>query len=201
MGAYGLSPPVRGKPGAVQSPAALLGSIPARAGETMSYSAIMSLKGVYPRPCGGNWLASSPLLISKGLSPPVRGKRGYPHSLGPFPGSIPARAGETSPTATRRSRGRVYPRPCGGNAGGSVLSLLGPGLSPPVRGKHQSGRENRLGDGSIPARAGETRAVQSAGRPAAVYPRPCGGNRGVCQPSLAGVGLSPPVRGKQYRMT
>ena len=52
-------------------------------------------------------------------------------------------------------------------------------------------------EGSIPACAGETRD-DAVGRPAAeVYPRVCGGNRGILTQVTAVAGLSPRVRGKR----
>ena len=71
----GLSPPVRGKPGELVAVERCRGSIPARAGETTERSDQTRRPWVYPRPCGGNFLAKGCRQHQVGLSPPVRGKR------------------------------------------------------------------------------------------------------------------------------
>ena len=112
-------------------------------------------------------------------------------------GSIPARAGETLRHPPGKHHFEVYPRPCGGNADRRQPHFPAAGLSPPVRGKpHQSAPAGR-GQGSIPARAGETSLAMSYGGPSPVYPRPCGGNTLWLIPRVLRTGLSPPVRGKR----
>ena len=131
----GLSPPVRGKQGGRARADSQVGSIPARAGETAFALDRPSAGWVYPRPCGGNddtpalgaYLmvyprpcgGNSPRRTRPdfvwGLSPPVRGKHLPMLAAVKQLGSIPARAGETRPTITRRLQAGVYPRPCGGN--------------------------------------------------------------------------------------
>ena len=116
----GLSPPVRGKHGPGSSPMWILGSIPARAGETTTKAggdhlpkvyprpcggnAIIAAgqvgQGVYPRPCGGNDENLERRMEQAGLSPPVRGKLSNQRRDFLHRGSIPARAGETLPVAS-----------------------------------------------------------------------------------------------------
>ena len=112
----GLSPRVRGKLSAFPLSGRNRRSIPACAGETHCPAGIGLPCAVYPRVCGGNATPIAIALNDNGLSPRVRGKRcgnSYP-SAGR--GSIPACAGETEFPLSTLSRGKVYPRVCGGNA-------------------------------------------------------------------------------------
>ncbi len=92
----GLSPRVRGSPSGLDQPSVYVRSIPACAGEPQAPSASRSLKGVYPRVCGGAFGSDSGIHRSSGLSPRVRGS---PHRSRVFANlvrSIPACAGEPS---------------------------------------------------------------------------------------------------------
>ena len=90
----GLSPPVRGNRYPVERPQHPHGSIPACAGEPLSWMHQSRQAQVYPRPCGGTTQYFCIVIPLWGLSPPVRGNRraGWrrPCSIR----SIPARAGE-----------------------------------------------------------------------------------------------------------
>ena len=91
---WGLSPRVRGnRPQRAVRPDGCR-SIPACAGEPLSPALLDYTEEVYPRVCGGTmgWLL--PTELSPGLSPRVRGNRGYRHSPGQHRRSIPACAGE-----------------------------------------------------------------------------------------------------------
>ena len=72
----GLSPRVRGNPGATALPCAPRGSIPARAGEPASRSASNCCRRVYPRACGGTLHVMTKTRLREGLSPRVRGNPG-----------------------------------------------------------------------------------------------------------------------------
>ncbi len=191
----GLSPPVRGNPGGWRGPAAVLGSIPARAGEPHDAPLGLSRLRVYPRPCGGTAFARASNPVSGGLSPPVRGNLEELLAHCVERGSIPARAGEPCCAAPVPPNFRVYPRPCGGTVERLGQRIGIEGLSPPVRGNpaHFLGWDACLR--SIPARAGEPAAERSVGRLQAVYPRPCGGTMFVDAGQPWREGLSPPVRG------
>ena len=92
-----------------------LRSIPARAGETLSFCAIRGLYKVYPRTGGGN--RAAPLLFCslRGLSPHGRGKLICCWRRSGRRRSIPARAGETKEMPEIRETDWVYPRTGGGN--------------------------------------------------------------------------------------
>ena len=117
-----------------------------------------------------------------------------------IPGSIPACAGEPFGQEPIPPGFEVYPRVCGGTTGiRPALNVL-TGLSPRVRGNlpdELAGVE--LGDGSIPACAGEPDMFGRFHAVLTVYPRVCGG---TCPNALTGrspYGLSPRVRGNLPR--
>ena len=150
----GLSPPVRGIRSACEGAATRIGSIPARAGNPAHARRSGPGAGVYPRPCGESVARASGSPHGQGLSPPVRGIRRRQAGAAESVGSIPARAGNPTPTCSRRSARRVYPRPCGESVTWHDRSETQNGLSPPVRGIRRPASGGGGTDGSIPARAG-----------------------------------------------
>ena len=131
---WGLSPHVRGNPGAGAWADGGGGSIPARAGEPRLHGSSRSAWRVYPRTCGGTCWKLSPATTSTGLSPHVRGNRTATACSGGSTGSIPARAGEPDTPAPRSRACRVYPRTCGGTWTPHEPRPGCQGLSPHVRG-------------------------------------------------------------------
>ena len=130
----GLSPRVRGNRTCAALACTAQRSIPARAGEPMVELRMSHLTWVYPRACGGTILEPVGADQAGGLSPRVRGKQGVQHMDTHPIRSIPARAGEPSPTVTLRSRRSVYPRACGGTYQHRATGINAIGLSPRVRG-------------------------------------------------------------------
>ena len=111
----GLSPHGRGKRDRRHMRSTLIGSIPARAGETIEDKRRWTMNRVYPRTGGGNFLRLRQTRTRTGLSPHGRGKQ-QPYSLDrQQAGSIPARAGETISSGARPDYQGVYPRTGGGN--------------------------------------------------------------------------------------
>ena len=92
----GLSPRGRGKQAFVDARRAVVGSIPAWAGETAGVVSHRHRYEVYPRVGGGNADASESRPTSKGLSPRGRGKPQGCDAPTAAKRSIPAWAGETS---------------------------------------------------------------------------------------------------------
>ena len=131
----GLSPRGRGKhrPGAGR--AALIGSIPAWAGETHPAGGWGVELGVYPRVGGGNGIILLSLAPVEGLSPRGRGKRAFLDAHGAPVGSIPAWAGETLTFSAGLDSTVVYPRVGGGNPDFQCGPGFYCGLSPRGRGK------------------------------------------------------------------
>ena len=133
--AGGLSPQVRGNRRGARRRGVGAGSIPAGAGEPCSGTPTASSPGVYPRRCGGTLTPEEAAARYQGLSPQVRGNREhFPWSCETYR-SIPAGAGEPGTGRTGGRSARVYPRRCGGTH------------RPPLAGD--------VGEGSIPAGAGE----------------------------------------------
>ena len=110
----GLSPRVRGNRKPCAKKGAALGSIPACAGEPAGAFREFRHTGVYPRVCGGTYQAQWMKDQREGLSPRVRGNRGWMGGRLMWSGSIPACAGEPGPASRPVRPGRVYPRVCGG---------------------------------------------------------------------------------------
>ena len=171
----GLSPRVRGNPDASIAPAPDRRSIPACAGEPKNLKGRPVFAMVYPRVCGGTRKNYETGYDAGGLSPRVRGnQRPSPPRLR-CKGSIPACAGEPVQSANRILVGQVYPRVCGGTGAVALRQRRAHGLSPRVRGNRVVQRSAAYQVGSIPACAGEPRAVGIAVNHCAVYPRVCGG--------------------------
>ena len=172
----GLSPRVRGKRRHSRRVAAGGRSIPACAGEAVPLSRSGGRRRVYPRVCGGSRPARRAGWCRRGLSPRVRGKRGWRCRWRGCPWSIPACAGE-APAGSRGGRWRrVYPRVCGGSGIDAGDALGGGGLSPRVRGKRKDAARPVGRCRSIPACAGEATGRTNPDKPAEVYPRVCGGS-------------------------
>ena len=94
IGDMGLSPLARGNLYQIGLGAALLGPIPARAGEPMTMRGSSVLLGAYPRSRGGTSMNWQSTLSYRGLSPLARGNRRGQACSPSSPGPIPARAGE-----------------------------------------------------------------------------------------------------------
>ena len=151
----GLSPHVRGNLGRGVDRDIVDGSIPARAGEPRPAGWSKASRRVYPRTCGGTPEESAPEVHKMGLSPHVRGNRSVVSVTPRYGGSIPARAGEPRCTGRTRPATWVYPRTCGGTTLEILCRHDNRGLSPHVRGNRGQRPEDRVSEGSIPARAGE----------------------------------------------
>ena len=173
--AMGLSPRVRGNLSRAAAYHVNRGSIPACAGEPLSFVTRPPTLTVYPRVCGGTSCFPLRRMASRGLSPRVRGNPWLRSSPAPPQGSIPACAGEPAQAAGRQTMTGVYPRVCGGTLEQDTAYLQARGLSPRVRGNRRAGYGASIGTRSIPACAGEPGYGHVADRNAGVYPRVCGG--------------------------
>ena len=171
----GPSPRVRGsRPAGVRRrlPA---GSIPACAGEPRTRCRCSSPGRVHPRVCGGATQEQTASPSPDGPSPRVRGSRGGASDVHAELGSIPACAGEPLPLACTKSRKGVHPRVCGGAGPMPSLRASARGPSPRVRGSQRGPGRVELGEGSIPACAGEPRPRRPWRSRCRVHPRVCGG--------------------------
>ena len=113
--------------------------------------------------------------------------------------SIPACAGEPAPPVPSSTSIPVYPRLCGGTNSAKSASIFRSGLSPPVRGNLVLVWRTPVGEGSIPACAGEPYIGMCAILTPEVYPRLCGGTGTAPDGQHWWEGLSPPVRGNLLR--
>ena len=191
----GLSPRVRGSLERRDQRTRRSGSIPACAGEPRGRRTGRSLTRVYPRVCGGARIGPVRVYLKQGLSPRVRGSPEQMQLLDHVAGSIPACAGEPwSQRQPSRARG-VYPRVCGGASSVVRGVTASTGLSPRVRGSPDADHAGDVGQGSIPACAGEPRTRPAYWRSSRVYPRVCGGALALAGGQPADQGLSPRVRG------
>ncbi|KPQ08598.1 MAG: hypothetical protein HLUCCA12_01930 [Rhodobacteraceae bacterium HLUCCA12] len=110
----GLSPRMRGNQPRERRRYRRIGSIPADAGEPIWNSQYALVWRVYPRGCGGTRSRAWRDLVSRGLSPRMRGNHENIFEDGTVTGSIPADAGEPWCRSCPASKHRVYPRGCGG---------------------------------------------------------------------------------------
>ena len=191
----GLSPRVRGNPGARHGGAGAVGSIPACAGEPSGGICAVVICAVYPRVCGGTAAIVIGLGAAAGLSPRVRGNLVDSPFSSRWPRSIPACAGEPSEAPTATAGGWVYPRVCGGTPTFGSARDSQRGLSPRVRGNPPAPAPLSPAARSIPACAGEPRRQCQVVRVGAVYPRVCGGTTTTIPTPNRRRGLSPRVRG------
>ena len=172
----GLSPRVRGKRIGPGEAPVVAGSIPACAGEAGKAGVEVCRVRVYPRVCGGSAWAAMMIRGVQGLSPRVRGKRGFRRRGHNWGRSIPACAGEARRVAFGNVPLTVYPRVCGGSQPRIVVLPTPYGLSPRVRGKLRRVELHGAAAGSIPACAGEAAWPWYSSESGRVYPRVCGGS-------------------------
>ena len=130
----GLSPRMRGNPCSPETRRPLCRSIPAYAGEPDYTAPAFPNVAVYPRVCGGTYVASGSVRETNGLSPRMRGNRGAGGAGDCAGGSIPAYAGEPRYARRLRTLSGVYPRVCGGTEVPSLRREVPSGLSPRMRG-------------------------------------------------------------------
>ena len=175
--AVGLSPRLRGNLRSGDDRGHLRGSIPALAGEPGTGRRTPRPSRVYPRACGGTSKMAETPLSTRGLSPRLRGNRRRRTPAGGSSGSIPALAGEPSPTSGDRDAVRVYPRACGGTPRPRRQSARGAGLSPRLRGnrRESKGRPAVPDVPDVPVRNGDRvrpyrRAGNELGPPYPMYP-------------------------------
>ena len=135
VGAVGSSPLTRGKlQGAKDS---WLGNrlIPAHAGKTGAGSPPTSDRRAHPRSRGENDAQPRSDAKAGGSSPLTRGKRRAQHKKGPRRGLIPAHAGKTSRSPSRRPPTEAHPRSRGENSSPPWRRRTCTGSSPLTRGK------------------------------------------------------------------
>ena len=146
----GLSPRMRGNRPQARVLVSQGRSIPAYAGEPGCRCCSGGRQEVYPRVCGGTPLPPGPGNPTGGLSPRMRGNQGRHVATGTNLGSIPAYAGEPCSHQTIIAVRKVYPRVCGGTSSRRRAGYGMDGLSPRMRGNHDTGKGDGCQVGSIP---------------------------------------------------
>ena len=192
----GSSPRVRGKHDLHHLRCNPNGLIPARAGKTDSPGPSGWFCWAHPRACGENKHNRYQSIPHAGSSPRVRGKRDAGRHVAAPRRLIPARAGKTTSSSTRRRVSTAHPRACGENFR-LICSLFFPtGSSPRVRGKLLTLPVTNRFRGLIPARAGKTCNQVGIKQQPRAHPRACGENRHCVSQLTPALGSSPRVRGK-----
>ena len=130
--------------------------IPADAGSTSLPHRYADCKRDHPRGCGEHNSYGSPVEMTVGSSPRMRGAPGAAPSTMPRPRIIPADAGSTpSPTGVWACPWD-HPRGCGEHPTAAYTDGPAGGSSPRMRGAPVSLRDNSYTQGIIPADAGST---------------------------------------------
>ena len=169
--------------------------IPARAGNTARPRCPAETRPVHPRSRGEHRLQASDWTARAGSSPLARGTR-RPHRRGRAPGRfIPARAGNTGPSATGDRMRPVHPRSRGEHPATPPASLAETGSSPLARGTLSRFAYEARPTRFIPARAGNTARGLCVECSTPVHPRSRGEHRPELDVTGLAVGSSPLARG------
>ena len=198
--AEGSSPLARGT---LKSPSRVnvsLGLIPARAGNTRPSSSPSQPSRAHPRSRGEHRKCQAATDATLGSSPLARGTLIQLYRGVVNVGLIPARAGNTAPSSTRRSPQRAHPRSRGEHTLCSRCRSITPGSSPLAR-----GTPDRLSlllemPGLIPARAGNTLSSSARRLFRRAHPRSRGEHAVECGVDGLYLGSSPLARGTPQLM-
>ena len=172
-----------------------VGIIPAYAGSTPCSPGTAGAARDHPRVCGEHRLGCVPAAPPTGSSPRMRGAHVHVcmHLAGA--GIIPAYAGSTVWSATRRSSAWDHPRVCGEHCGELTLVERVLGSSPRMRGALSSAGSVAVVAGIIPAYAGSTAWRLHVLRQRWDHPRVCGEHWTVDLGDVPAIGSSPRMRG------
>ena len=171
------------------------GTIPAGAGTPVRLVGRTGWNRDYPRGCGDTSSMIGCTQSASGLSPRVRGHRGYRPEMEQGFGTIPAGAGTPRRLRPGPELTWDYPRGCGDTSSSTRTRPSPRGLSPRVRGHRIEPARKRNKIGTIPAGAGTPTGHDSSSRSAGDYPRGCGDTTRPRFAPTTATGLSPRVRG------
>ena len=178
-----------------------MGSIPARAEQTLPPSLLNANHQGLSRSRGGTAIMASGVMYAYGLSPLARGNHVRVNGDCLILGPIPARAGEPNSGVGCTALAGAYPRSRGGTSVSLRSSFCATGLSPLARGNRWRRQCRCSAYGPIPARAGEPAQVDKAHECIWAYPRSRGGTRTSPDESSPPGGLSPLARGNPLQAT
>ena len=130
--------------------------IPAHAGQTICrFCSLLSVPD-HPRACGANMASKGKIDFQTGSSPRMRGKLGADAGSTELDRIIPAHAGQTCSRGAKARPTPDHPRACGANQYVDLISCLGHGSSPRMRGKLFCFLTSSILVRIIPAHAGQT---------------------------------------------
>ena len=150
------------------------GIIPAYAGNTNLCPSMASMLRDHPRVCGEHGMADIGDAFNSGSSPRMRGTPNGMRRNAIGCGIIPAYAGNTSPVLRRCFWPRDHPRVCGEHPMRWGMPVTSAGSSPRMRGTPSDALHLGLGEGIIPAYAGNTYCHPDSNSLAWDHPRVCG---------------------------
>ena len=133
-GSRGSSPRMRGTRDNQRHTDIVKRIIPAYAGNTTARNASAKDNRDHPRVCGEHLILQCLLLVFQGSSPRMRGTLKLNKLMEPFPGIIPAYAGNTSHVRDAPKTDRDHPRVCGEHLEMRDHVHVGQGSSPRMRG-------------------------------------------------------------------
>ena len=134
-------------------------------------------------------------MTRSGSSPRMRGSRGGRCRARRGLGIIPAHAGLTRRSDSRRCWRGDHPRACGAHAKKGLDLAMIPGSSPRMRGSRNNLTNNGMEPGIIPAHAGLTAACCSPRARRWDHPRACGAHSVTPRLVMRWLGSSPRMRG------
>ena len=194
----GSSPLTRGKHGRELGVGRGGGLIPAHAGKTVRRGGHLARGRAHPRSRGENVSISMRTRPAGGSSPLTRGKQDRGRGSVRRRGLIPAHAGKTVRSGTRRRRAGAHPRSRGENDRHCLHAPPDAGSSPLTRGKRWMGERLDGPRGLIPAHAGKTTGAGTARGRAGAHPRSRGENHFYLPRPKRPRGSSPLTRGKRH---
>ena len=133
--------------------------------------------------------------VDSGSSPRMRGTRGLDETAEILKGIIPAYAGNTRPRQRGLLAGEDHPRVCGDHRPPARTVRRKPGSSPRMRGTLRISIRRNIGNGIIPAYAGNTFHGPMTNCVRRDHPRVCGEHRSRRFRKFLLQGSSPRMRG------
>ena len=156
-----------------------LGIIPADAGNTYVHVRAVLVGEDHPRGCGEHSSCVKLHSCDMGSSPRMRGTHDIRNATGHRQRIIPADAGNTPPDGGHPQATADHPRGCGEHYRWGYHRLSGWGSSPRMRGTPLIASNVTIGNGIIPADAGNTCTPRAKASTTKDHPRGCGEHFGM----------------------